>query len=108
MATYSTGLVVTFDGTTFAEVSDLSWDYGGGPATGRATGAPVFKDSPGSLTLTAYGVAGMTTDTYGKFGVLSVTEGGAALTTNAVCEGLSVQCQVNGVTRYTMTFRFIA
>jgi len=108
MATYSTGLVVTFDGTTFAEVSDLSWDYGGGPATGRATGTPVFKDSPGSLTLTAYGDTGMTVSTYGKFGSLSVAGGGATLTTDAVCEGVGVQYSLNGVTRYKMTFRFIA
>jgi len=108
MATYSTDIVVSFAGTTFEEVSDLSFDYGGGPATGRATTEPVFKDSPGSLSLTTYGSSGMTTSNYGKFGQLSVSGGGADLTVDAVCESVGVQYELNGVTRYTMTFRFIA
>jgi hypothetical protein len=104
VATYSTGITATFGATTFAEVTDLSWQYGGGPAKGRAS---AWTDEVGSLTLTCLGGAGAVTSNYGVRDTLTVSGGGASLTTPAVYEGLTVAPELNGVTRYTVTFRFL-
>ncbi len=104
MASYSTGITATFASTTFAEVTGLSWQYGGGPAKGRAS---AWTDEVGSLSLTCLGIAGVATGNYGVLGTLTVAGGGATLTTQAVYEGLTVAPELNGVTRYTVTFRFL-
>ena len=104
MATYSTGIAVAFNGTTFTEVNSLSWSYGGGPAKGRAT---PWTDELGSVTVGCLGTAGISTANYGIRGTLVVTGGGATLTTKAVYEGVSVAPELNGVTQYTVTLRIL-
>lgn len=104
MATLSTGITATFSGTTFAEVTDLSWTYGGGLPKGRSDR---WTDDVGSVTIACLGTAGVATSNYGTRGDLTITGGGAALTSKAVYEGLSVAPELNGVTRYTVTFRLL-
>ena len=104
MATASAGITVTFGSATFSEITDLSWSYGGGSPKGRDS---AWTDEVGSLTLTCLGSAGTSTSNYGQRGQLAVTGGGAALTTQAVYEGVSVTPELNGVTRYTVTFKFL-
>lgn len=104
MATYSTGITATFNGTTFAEVRDLAWTYGGGLPKGRSA---AWTDDVGSVTLTCLGSAGVATGSYGVRGDLTITGGGANLTNKAVFEGLSVAPELNGVTRYTVTFKLL-
>jgi hypothetical protein len=104
VATYSTGISATFAGTSFAEVVDLSWSYGGSLPKGRDT---AWTDDVGSVTLTCLSSTGVTTSNYGQRGDLAISGGGANLTTKAVYESVSVAPEVNGVTRYTVTFRLL-
>ena len=107
MAAHSTGISVTFDGVAFSEVSELSWQYGGGPAKGRATSTPAWTDEVGTVTVGCMGTANITTAKYGTRADIVITGGGAGLTSKAVHEGLSVAPELNGVTRYTVTFRLL-
>jgi hypothetical protein len=104
VATYSTGITATFGSTTFTEVTDLSWTYGGALPKGRSV---AWTDDVGSVSLTCLGTAGITTASYGVRNDLTITGGGANLTSKAVYEGLSVAPELNGVTRYTVTFKIL-
>ena len=104
MATYSTGISVTFDGTAFAEVTDLSWNYGGAMPKGRSS---TWTDDLGGVSVSCLGTANITTAKYGTRADLVVSGGGASLTHKAVYESLSVAPELNGVTRYAVTFRLL-
>ena len=104
MAAHSTGISVTFDGVAFSEVSELTWEYGGGPAKGRSS---AWTDEVGTVTVGCMGTPNITTAKYGTRADIVITGGGANLTCKAVYEGLSVAPELNGVTRYTVTFRLL-
>ena len=104
MATYSTGISATFDGTAFVEVTDLSWQYGGGLPKGRST---TWTDEVGSVSIACLGTANISTAKYGTRADLVLSGGGVSLTSKAVYEGLSVTPELDGVTRYTVTFRLL-
>lgn len=104
MATYSAGISVTFAGIPFAEVTDLQWSFGGSLPKGRSF---AWTDDVGSVTLTCMSAAGVSSSYYGTRGDISITGGGATLTCKALYEGLSVAYELNGVTRYTVTFRLL-
>jgi hypothetical protein len=104
VATYSTGISASWGGTPFVEVVDLSWTYGGGPSKGRSV---VWTDAVGSVSLTTLGSANTSPTEYGLRKSLVLSGGGQSLTTNAVWESLAVAPEVNGVTRYTVTFRLL-
>ena len=104
MATYSTGITATWGGTTFSEVVDLSWSYGGSLPKGRSN---TWTDEIGTVALTCLGTANTSTGQYGERKQITISGGGATLTHWAVWEGLTVAPEVNGVTRYTLTFRLV-
>ena len=104
MATYSTGITATFGSTTFAEVTDLAWSYGGALPKGRSV---LWTDDVGSVTLTCLASAGIATASYGLRNDLTISGGGASLTSKAVYEGINVAPELNGVTRYSVTFRLL-
>lgn len=104
MATPSTGVSATWEGVAFVEVYDLSWSWGGGLPKGRSV---IWTDDAGSVTLSCYGTANVSTANYGQRGQLSLSGGGASLTTPAVFESLSVQYGLNDVTRFTVTFKIL-
>ena len=104
MAAYSTGISVTFDGVAFSEVSELSWQYGGGLPKGRSS---LWTDEVGTVTVGCMGTANITTTKYGTRADIAITGGGSNLTCKAVYESLSVAPELNGVTRYTVTFRLL-
>jgi hypothetical protein len=104
VATYSTGIVATWGGTPFVEVVDLSWTYGGGPSKGRSV---VWTDDAGSVSITCLGSANTSTGEYGLRKTLALSGGGQSLTLNAVWESLSVSPELNGVTKFTVTFRLL-
>lgn len=101
MATYSTGISVSFNGSPFVEVQSLSWNYGGSLPRGRGTN---FNTDLGTVSLSCIGSAGAGTSNYGTRGDLVISGGGAGLTCKAVYQGLGVETELNGITRYTVTF----
>ena len=104
MATYSTGVSVTWDGVAFAEVTALTWSYGGGPAKGRDT---PWSDEVGTVTVESLGAANTSSANYGLRKQLVISGGGQSLTANAVWESLAVANELNGVTRYTVTLKLL-
>ncbi|HSG20249.1 MAG TPA: hypothetical protein VLA31_05715 [Burkholderiaceae bacterium] len=107
MATYSTGVTVSWGGTPFTEVTDLQWSYGGGMPKGRGTGDFRWTDEAGTLSVTCLGAANVSTAEWGLRRQLVVSGGGSSLTSWAVCESVGVAYEVNGVTRYTVTFKLL-
>jgi hypothetical protein len=105
VATYSTGISVSWDGDPFGEVQELTWNFGG-TRTGRDT---AFLADQGTITVTCLTPDSRTTD-IAQFGTrkqLVISGGGAGLTTYAIWESVTVLPQRNGVTQYTVTFRII-
>lgn len=104
MASYSSSVAVTWGGTLFTEVVGLDWQYAGGPSKGRSV---VWTDEAGSVTVTTLGSANTSTSEYGLRKQLIISGGGQSLTSNALWESLSVSNEVNGVTRFTVTFKLL-
>ena len=104
MATFSTGITAKFGADTFAEVTDLAWMYGGGLPKGRDS---TWTDEIGTVTLACLGTTCISTAKYGLRDDLTITGGGAALTCKAVYMGLNVAPELNGVTRYSVTFKIL-
>ena len=103
MATYSTGISVSWGGTPFTEVQELSYNYGGS-RTGRAV---AWSAEQGGISVTCLGSANTNISNFGTRDQLVVTGGGAGLTTYAIWESVTVSPQRNGVTQYTVSFRIV-
>ena len=103
MAIYSTGITATWGSVTFGEMQSLSWNYGGAGAKGRD--AP-WSDEIGTISIQCLGDAG-TPANVGQRNTLSITGGGCALTVPAVYESLSVDAELNGVTRSTVSLKIL-
>ena len=103
MAAFSTGITVTWRGTPFQEDVALSWSYGGSHK-GRSER---WTDEAGTLTLTCLGAANTGFGEYGQRGSLVVSGGGQSLTNTAVWDSINVTSELNGVTRYTVTFNLL-
>lgn len=104
MASYSTGVSVTWDGTPFGEAYDVSYTYGGGMPKGRSS---EWTDELGTVSLSCYGTANISTAQYGLRKQLQISGGGSSLTAYAVLESIGVQHAVNDVTRFTVTFKLL-
>lgn len=104
MASYSTNVAVSWGGVPFTEVVGLDWQYAGGPSKGRGV---VWTDEAGSVSVTTLGSANTSAAEYGLRKDLAISGGGQALTSKAVWESLSVANEVNGVTRFTVTFKLL-
>lgn len=100
MATYSTGISATWNGTPFTEVQELSWNYGGG-RQGRSS---AWTANPGQVTVTCLGTANTNISNFGTRYQLVLSGGGVGLTTYAIWESVAVAPTRNGVTSYTVTF----
>jgi hypothetical protein len=103
VATYSTGIAATWGGVAFQEITDLSWSYGSEPR-GRSV---VWTDDVGSVSITCLGPNNINTNEYGLRKTLVLSGGGQSLTINAIWESLTVAPELNGITRYTVTFKLL-
>lgn len=104
MATYSTGITVTWNALAFQEVVGLSWTYGGGQSKGRSV---PWTDEAGTVSVECLGTNNTGISNYGTRAQLVISGGGQSLTSQAVWESLGVSSEVNGVTRYTVTLRLL-
>ena len=101
MATYSTGISVTWNGTPFVEVQELAYNIGG-TRTGRAVAYPANQ---GQISVTCLHTANIALSNFGTRAQLVVEGGDADLTTYSIWESVAVAPTRNGVTSYTVTFR---
>lgn len=102
MATYSSGISVTFSGAPVGEVVGLSWTYGGSLPKSRSDN---WTDDAGSVTVETLG--GASSGAYGQVGTLTISGGGMNLTCDACCTSVSAAADLNGVTRHTVVFTII-
>ena len=105
MATSShgqSGVTFNFNGSTIGQIFDLKWDYGQGMPTARQF---LWKEEMGSVTVGSFGF--ISTGLWGTRGMLTITGGGMGFTNMAVCTAVSATAQVNGVTKYSATFKLV-
>lgn len=104
MAQYSQGVSVQWGGVAFSEVVNLDWQYGGGSPKGRSV---EWSDEAGTVSVASLGTSNTSISEYGLRKQLVISGGGQSLTSYAVWESLDVANEVNGVTRYTVTFKLL-
>lgn len=104
MATYSQGISVTWGAVAFEEVTDLQVAYGGGSPRGRSS---AWTDDVGTLSVSCLGSANIDTANYGDRKQLVVSGGGVSLTQWALYEQVTAQPELNGVTRFAVTFKLL-
>ena len=104
MATYSQGISVTWGSVAFEEVTDLQVAYGGGSPKGRSS---AWTDDVGTLSVSCLGSANIDTANYGDRKQLVVSGGGVSLTQWALYEQVTAQPELNGVTRFAVTFKLL-
>jgi hypothetical protein len=104
VATYSTGVSVTWGGVAFVEVVGVPTTYAGGASKGRSV---VWTDEAGSVTVECLGSTNVSTSEYGLRKQLVISGGGMSLTSYAIYQGFVMTPEVNGVTRYTVTFKLL-
>jgi hypothetical protein len=103
VAFYSTGISATWGGVAFQEITDLAWTYGSAPRGRDAA----WTDDAGTVSITCLGGANTGLGEYGLRKQLVLSGGGQSLTNQAIWESLSVAPELNGVTRYTVTFKLL-
>jgi hypothetical protein len=106
VATYSTGVTVTYDATALGEVVDLAWNIGG-QIEGRSFSTPAYTSEPGTVTVQALSTAGVSITKFGKRADLVIAGGGVALTVKAYLSGVGAAAEVNGLTRYAVEFTIL-
>lgn len=104
MATYSSGISVTWGGVAFQEVTSLSWSWGGSLPRGRSV---IWTDDVGTVTVECLGGNNTSTSEYGTRDDLVISGGGSNLTCKAIYQSLTVSPELNGVTRYSVTFKIL-
>lgn len=104
MATYSTGITATWGSVTFGEMQSMSWTHGGSGSKGRE--AP-WTDELGTVSIQCLDSTGLSTANAGERNQLTITGGGCTLTTYAIWESLSVDAELNGVTRYSVSLKIL-
>lgn len=104
MATYCAGVTATWDSVSFGEVTRIDVTHGGELPQGRASNWTV---DAGTIEISSFSTAQLTSAQYGKKATLAITGGGLTLTTKAICQTLRATGTVNDVTRYVGTFRIV-
>ena len=104
MATYSTGMTVTFGAITFAEITSIDLDSYGDLSRGRSVD---WNDSAGTVKIATLSTTGVTAAKWNKKDLLTITGGGMGLSSNALYMGFSAAAELNGVTKYTVNFKIL-
>lgn len=108
MATYSTGITVTWNSKTFVEVFGVSWQHGGQRRDRGAGTSEGWTPEPGSVTFSCFSATGITLADFGKLATVAITGGGMDYNGYAVLETASADAELNGVTRYNISLKVIA
>lgn len=107
MATHSSGITATWGGYTFAEVTGLSWQYGGTPTDRSPNTSAHYVGDVGSVNITCLSATGIATSLHGQRQTLTIAGGGCTLTAPALYESVAVAAERNGVTQYTVTLKIL-
>ena len=104
MATYCTGVSVTWASISLGEVTEIDVSVGGSLPLGRDS---TFSVDAGTISLKCLSTAAIGLSQYGLQGTLAITGGGLTLTTKAICQALTMTGRVNDVAKYGATFKLV-
>lgn len=104
MATYCSGLTVTWNSAALGEVYDLKVINGGSLPLGRDS---TYAVDAGSIEIACLSTAAISAGQRGLKASLAISGGGMDFTTKAVCQTLQMVGKVNDVARYTGTFKIM-
>jgi len=104
VATRSESISVTWGGVAFTEVTDLQVSYAGGDSRGRSV---EWTDDAGTVSVTCLGGTNVSSSEYAQRKSLAISGGGVTLTVNAIYQGWAAAPELNGVTRYTVSFKLL-
>jgi hypothetical protein len=108
VATYSTGISVSWNDIAFQEIFQLSLEHGGDRLDRGAREGPGWNPSPGQIAFSCYDPTGTDTANHGVLGTVEVeVDGNMAYAGLAMFESVSYEPELNGVNRYTVTLRII-
>lgn len=107
MASYATGVTVSWGGTTIGEVTELRVVEGGSLPLGRDSTFAVDVGTVEISSLATGSTAFISPTARGLKDTLSITGGVTALTTKAILQTLDVSAKVNDVWRFKNTFRIV-
>ena len=101
--TYSTGVTVSYQGAAILGVYSCSLSGPSGTSLGRNE---KWTSDAGGATVSFFGAV---PSSYAlSDGVFAVSGGGASFSSFAAVESVESEFELNGVTRSTVTFKFIA
>lgn len=104
MATYCSGLTVTWNASPLGEVVDLKVINGGSLPLGRDS---TYSVDAGSIEIACLSTAAISSGQRGLKYTLAISGGGMDFSTKAVCQSLQMIGKVNDVARYTGTFKIM-
>lgn len=104
MATYCTGVSVTWASVSLGEVTEIDVSVGGSLPLGRDS---TFAVDAGTISVKCLSTAAIGLSQYGLQGTLAITGGGLTLTTKAICQTLTMTGRVNDVAKYGATFKLV-
>ena len=104
MATYSTGMTVTWGSHTFAEITSIDIDRYGDLSRGRSVD---WNDSAGTVKITTLSATGVGSANWNQKKALAVSGGSMNLAVDALYMGFSAAAELNGVTKFTVEFKIL-
>lgn len=104
MATYSTGMTVTWGAHTFAEITSIDIDRYGDLSRGRSVD---WNDNAGTVKITTLSSTGVGSLNWNKKDTLTISGGAMGLGVDALYMGFSAAAELNGVTKYTVNFKIL-
>lgn len=107
MASYATGVTVSWGGTTIGEVTELRVVEGGSLPLGRDSTFAVDAGTVEISSLATVSTAFIAPSARGLKGTLSISGGGVTVTTKATLQTLDIGAKVNDVWRFKNTFRIV-
>lgn len=104
MATYSTGMAVTWGVHTFAEITSIEIDRYGALSRGRSAD---WSDSAGTVEIATLSPIGVGSLNWNTMAALSITGGDMNLAVDAIYMGFTAAAKLNGVTEFTVSFKIL-
>ena len=106
MATYSTGITATFGARVISEITNVEVTVQSGPDRARAANAH-WTDNNGGATFTTLDVGDVGGSVWGAVDDLIINGGAMAINAQAMYDGFTAVSELNGVTKYTISFKFL-
>lgn len=106
MANYSTGMSATFGARVFSQITNVEVTVQSGPDRARAANAH-WTDNNGGATFTTLEKGDLGGDVWGAVDDLIIDGGAMAINAQAMYDGFTAVSELNGVTKYTISFKFL-